>query len=185
MKLYLTPGSSSMATHIALVEAGAEFTTHTMSLGKETKEAAYLAVNAEGKVPALEVDGVVLTEVAGTMFYVARRFPAAGLLPEGALEQGQVVSWMSFLASSVHPAWKVSEEHARAIWAIAEQRLGSKEWLVGGRFSIADIHLFRLFWRFRDRLGLDAATYPHLTAHHDRMLARPAVRKVIAAEGLS
>ncbi len=184
MKLYLTPGSSSMATHIALVEAGADFTTHRMTLGQETKEPAYLAINPEGRVPALEAEGTVLTEVAGTMFYVARRFPEAGMLPEGALEQGQVVSWMSFLASAVHPAWKVSTEHAQALWAIAEQRLGGRDWAVGGRFSIADIHLFRLFWRFRNRLGLDAARYPGLTAHHDRMLARPAVRKVMAAEGV-
>ena len=89
---------------------------------------------------------------------------------------------MSFLAATVHPARRQGAERARAVWAGAERRLGVREWAVGGRMSIADIHLFRLFWRFRNSAGLATGALPGLSAHHDRMLARPAVRETIEAE---
>jgi glutathione S-transferase len=89
---------------------------------------------------------------------------------------------MSFLAATVHPARRQGVEHARAIWGITERRLGGREWAVGGRMSIADIHLFRLFWRFRGPDGLAFEEFPGLSAHHDRMMARPAVRKTCEME---
>jgi len=81
----------------------------------------------------------------------------------------------------VHPARKKGLEHALNIYAIANQRLGQREWLVGD-YSIADIHLFRLFWRFAASLKPDRASLPHLFAHHDRMLERPAVRRTLEVE---
>ena len=106
LTLYLAPGSSSMAPHIALREVGAPFEARTLSFARrEHRGPAYLAVNPEDKVPTLLVDGRPLTEVAGILFFLARRFPAAGLLPDGGIEaEAEVVSWMSFLAASVHPA---------------------------------------------------------------------------------
>jgi glutathione S-transferase len=89
---------------------------------------------------------------------------------------------MSFLAATVHPARRQGIGHARAIYGLAERRLGGRDWAVGGRLSIADIHLFRLFWRFRNSAGLAPSEFPGLSAHHDRMLARPAVRKTCEAE---
>jgi glutathione S-transferase len=90
---------------------------------------------------------------------------------------------MSFIASTVHPARRAGEERWREVFHLCEQRLGSKEWAVGGHYSIADIHLFRLFWRFVDALGADHARYPGLMAHYARIMARPAVKKTIAIEG--
>ncbi len=184
LTLYFAPGSSSMAPHIALHEVGAPFEGRPLSFARtEQRDPTYLALNPEGKVPTLLVDGRPLTEVAGILFYLARRFPEAGLLPDGDAEaEAQVVSWMSFLASTVHPARRQGVEHARAIWGITERRLGDREWAVGGRMSIADIHLFRLFWRFRCPDGLALEEFPGLSAHHDRMMARPAVRKTCEME---
>ena len=88
---------------------------------------------------------------------------------------------MSFIASTVHPARRQGLEHARRIYRIADQRLGGREWAVG-RYSIADIHLFRLFWRFRGSLDPAPDEFPDLSAHYDRMMARPAVRKTIEIE---
>jgi glutathione S-transferase len=68
------------------------------------------------------------------------------------------------------------------VWALAERRLGGREWAVGGRVSVADIHLFRLFWRFRGSADLEPGAFPGLFAHHGRMLARPAVQETIEAE---
>jgi glutathione S-transferase len=101
LTLYFSPGASSMAPHIALHEVGAPFEGKPMSFNKkDMRQPAFLAVNPEGKVPTLLIDGRVLTEVAGILFYLAKRFPAAGLLPDGDIEaEAHVVSWMSFIAA--------------------------------------------------------------------------------------
>lgn len=184
LTFYFSPGASSMAPHIALHEVGASFEARPVSLAKkETRAPAFLAVNPEGKVPALLIDGCALTEVAGILYYLARRFPAAGLLPEDDIEaEAQVVSWMSFIASTIHPARRQGLEHARSVYQLADRRLGDNDWAVGGRYSIADIHLFRLFWRFRNSLDPAPGDFPSIERHYERMMARPAVKKTIEAE---
>ena len=88
---------------------------------------------------------------------------------------------MSFIASTIHPARRAGNERWREVFALAEQRLGHNDWTVE-RYSIADIHLFRLFWRFADALHPDRGTYPNLYAHYYRMMMRPAVQKTLQAE---
>src|SRR6266851_4026569 len=150
LTLYYSPGSSSMATHIALNEIGAPFELKLTALHRNEHRAAdYLAVNPEGKVPTLMIDGRALTEVAATLWYLARRHPAAGLLPQ----QGD----------------------------IAAERLGPHDWTVE-RYSIADIHLFRLYWRFVTTLHPEPSSHPNLAAHYQRMTARPAVQRTLEAE---
>jgi glutathione S-transferase len=148
----------------------------------ENRAAEYLALNPEGKVPTLLIDGRPLTEVAAILFYLARAYPAAGLLPEGAEAEAQIVSWMSFAASTLHPARRRGFEYATDVWRIADQRLGSRQWISGGRYSIADIHLFRLYWRMHASLKPPPGAFPNLAAHHQRMLTRPAVVRTIADE---
>jgi glutathione S-transferase len=180
--LYYAPGASSMAVHIALHEIGVPFEGRVLSWTKrEQRSAAFLAVNPEGKVPTLLIDGRPLTEVAGILFYLARRFPAAGLLPEGIEGEAQAVSWMSFIAATLHPARRVGVEYGYSVYGIVEQRLGEQDWLLG-RYSVADIHLFRLFWRFHEMMRLTPERFPRLHGHYARMMARPAVQRTIAAE---
>jgi glutathione S-transferase len=183
LTLYFAPGSSSMAPHIALHEIGAPFESRPLSFHrKENRDPAFLAINPEGKLPTLVIDGRPLTEVAGILFYLSRRFPQAGLLPTDDVEaEARVVSWMSFIAATVHPARRQGPERNRAVFAIAEQLLGASDWAVG-RYSIADIHLFRLFWRFHTSLNPAPGEFPRLSAHYERMMARPAVRKTIEIE---
>jgi glutathione S-transferase len=183
LTLYFAPGSSSMAAHIALHEAGASFEAKPLSfVKKDMRSPEYLALNPEGKVPALVIDGRLLTEVAGILFYLARRFPAAALLPVDDPEaEAHVISWMSFIASTLHPGRMRGIDHARTVYAIADQRLGDRVWAVGA-YSIADIHLFRLFWRFSNSLKPAPDEFPSLSAHYRRMMARPAVRKTIEIE---
>ena len=183
LTLYFAPGSSSMAPHIALHEVGVPFESRPLSFARrENRAPAYLALNAEGKVPTLLIDGRPLSEVAAILFYLARRFPEAGLLPEGDIEaEAQAVSWMSFIAATVHPARRQGIDHARSVFGIAERRLGNVEWALG-RYSIADIHLFRLFWRFRNALHPEPDEFPNLEAHYERMMARPAVLRTCEIE---
>ncbi len=183
LTLYFTPGASSMAAHIALHEVGVPFDPVPISLANgENRTPQYLALNPEGKVPTLLIDGRPLNEVAGILFYLAKRYPEAGLWPEGDLEaEAQVISWMSFIAATIHPARRQGVERCNQVYAIAEQRLGEREWAVG-RYSIADIHLFRLYWRFVNSKYSGAATFPNLTAHYQRMMARPAVQRTCEIE---
>ena len=183
LTLYFSPGASSMAAHIALHEVGAPFERRLISLaGKENRDAAYLALNPEGKVPALLVDGRPLSEVAAILFYLAKRFPAAGLLAANDIEtEARAISWMSFIAASLHPARARGLDPARSVYALADKRLGEQPWAMGV-YSIVDIHLFRLYWRFYNSLRPSPGEFPRLDAHYQRMLARPAVAKTCAVE---
>jgi glutathione S-transferase len=181
LTLYLAPGSSSMAMHIALHEIGVPFETKPMSFsGNDMRAPHYLKLNPEGKVPTLLIGGRPLTEVAAILYYLAKRFPEAGLLPHDIEADAQALSWMSFAASTLHPARKQGLDHAREVWAIADRRLGNG-WALQD-YSIADIHLFRLYWRFANSLKPAPEIFPNLTAHYARMMARSAVRKTIEAE---
>ncbi len=172
-----------MATHIALHEVGAQFDARLISLPtRENRRPEFLALNPDGKVPTLSIDGRILTEVAGTLFYLARRFPEAGLLPAGDIEaEAQVISWMSFIASTVHPARRAGVARLHEVFAIAEQKLGGRTW-TAGEYSIADIHLFRLFWRWMNSGGPEPGSFPGISAHYDRMMIRPAVQRVLEIE---
>ena len=183
LTLYFSPGSSSMAVHIALHEIGVDFERRLVSLAKrEQFTPEYLAVNPEAKVPTLMIDGRPLTEVAAILYYLAKRYPEKGLWPEGDLEtEAQAISWMSFIASTIHPARRIGIERWREVFGLAEQRLGGREWVVN-RYSVADIHLFRLFWRFVDSVKPAAAEFPGLYAHYERMMARRAVQKTLEIE---
>jgi len=172
-----------MAPHIALHEIGVDFESRWISFAKREQYAPeYLKLNPAGKVPTLLVDGHPLTEVAAILYYLAKRFPKAGLFAEGDLEaEAQVVSWMSFIASTIHPARMIGVERWKEVFEIAEKRLARHDWAVG-RYSIADIHLFRLFWRFFTTLHPASETYPGLSAHYERIMARPAVQRVLEIE---
>ena len=183
LTLYFSPGSSSMAVHIALHEIGVPFESRPISLAKRQQHTPdYLAINPEGKVPILTIDGRPLTEVAAILYYLAKRFPQAALLPRDDTEgEAQVVSWMSFIASSLHPARRLGLEGAKKVYGLADRRLGEREWALG-RYSIADIHLFRLYWRFANSAKPAPEAFPRLAAHYDRMMMRPAVKRTCEIE---
>src|SRR3954466_14306276 len=127
LTLYFAPGSSSMAVHIALHEAGAAFDARPMSFRKNDMRAPkFLALNPEGKVPVLLIEGRPLTEVAAILYYLAKRFPEAGLLPRDDLEaDAQALFWMSFIESTLHPARRHGLDHAKQVYGIADRRLGN------------------------------------------------------------
>ena len=182
LTLYFSPGSSSMAPHIALNEIGAPFEARPMSFhDKASRTPDYLAINPVGQVPTLMIDGRPLTEVAAILYYLAKSYPEAGLIPDDVEGEARAIAWMSYCAATLHPARRSGIEAAMAIYAVADRRLGSGGWALG-RYSVADIHLFRLFWRFNASLKPPADAFPNLMAHHQAMMARPAVRKTIEVE---
>ena len=183
LTLYFAPGSSSFAVHMALHEVGVSFEARPMSFkNNDMRSPEFLAINPEGKVPTLLIDGRPLTEVAAILYYLAKRFPEAQLLPRENLEaEAQALSWMSFIASTLHPARRRGLDYARQVYGIADTRLG-QGWALGQNYSIADIHLFRLYWRLFNSLKPAPGTFPNLDAHYARMMARSAVQRTIRIE---
>jgi glutathione S-transferase len=186
LTLFFAPGSSSMAPHIALHELGAPFESRPLSFAKQDHRAPeYLALNPEGKVPTLLIDGRPLTEVVAILFYLASSFPDARLSGGDVEAEAHVLSWMSFVASTLHSAWiarRTSIDVTRAAFGVANDRLGPREWALGGRYSIADIHLFRLYWRFRNWANPGGNEFPCLSRHYDRMMTRRAVQRTLEIE---
>ena len=156
--LYFAPGSSSMATHIALHEIGVPFEAAGVLPQEGAAAARYLAVNPEGKVPTLVIDGRPLTEVAGTLYYLAKGYPEAELLPQGGIvAEAQAVSWMSFIASTVHPARRAGTSDggrfsasARSGWAGA---IGRPAAAIRSPTSTCSA----CYWRFVERARLPTA----------------------------
>ena len=104
--LYYWSGASSLVPHIVLEEIGAPYERQVVNLAQgEHKSGAYLKINPHGKVPALAVDGMVLTENVAILTYLAKRFPETQLLPPGIIEEAHRVSMMAWFASSVHPTF--------------------------------------------------------------------------------
>jgi glutathione S-transferase len=205
MKLYYSPGACSLAPHIALREAGAEFELVRVSVFEKAHQAAdYLRVNPRARVPALESDGSVYTEAAGLLVYIASLRPEAGLLPPGGEPAlARVLEWIAWFSSSHHVAFACYWRPERFLPAGAdsseliafgratiermnaevEERLAGP-WLIGGAYSLADIYALP-FYRWGRRIGLDmTALYPRWTDWTARMLEREAVRAAIEAEGL-
>jgi glutathione S-transferase len=182
LTLYLSPGSSSMAVHIALHEIGVPFETKSLSFyEKEHRQPPFLALNPAGKVPTLLVDGTPVTEVAGCLLYLAKRFPEARLLPGDPLGEAQAVSWMSFIASTLHPARRLGEEHVTEVWSLADRKLGERDWALG-TYSVADIHLFRLYWRMVNAPRPYPKGLARLESLYERMMVRSAVQRTIKIE---
>jgi len=105
MKLYTKPGACSLSDHIALHWIGAPFDVQVMD-ATTLKSPEYLAINPAGNVPALEVDGWLLTQNAAILNYLADRFPASGLGGVGTPEsRAEINRWLAFVNADVHPSF--------------------------------------------------------------------------------
>src|SRR5579871_1269851 len=107
LKLYYSPGTSSMAAHIALEETGASYEVQRILVDKgEQQSELYLKVNPRGKVPALQLeDGNILTENTAILCYIAKKFPGAKLWPCDATTELRAISTMAWFSTTVHPAF--------------------------------------------------------------------------------
>ena len=197
MQLYFSPMACSMATRIALIEAGAEadFTLVDAKTKRTEDGSDFHAVNPLGQVPVLRTDsGELLTENGAVLQYIAERFPTAGLAPDSGIERARLWQWLSFLGTEVHKAifgtlfdLKAPKEalaHARsripARFARLDQHLTGREFLLD-RFSVADAYLATILnWCLATEISLDA--YPALSAFRSRMLERPSVKQAMAIE---
>jgi len=202
-KLYTSPGTCSLASHIALHEAGADFDLVKLDFGTMQQQSAdFLAINPKGRVPALVTDGGILTETPALLAFIAQCFPQARLAPENdAFAFARMQEFNGYLASTVHVAHAHKRRGAR--WAddaaaieamrakvprtmtacanLIEARLIGP-WVLGERYSVADGYLFTIA-RWLEGDGVDVERFPRIVAHRERVGARPAVQRAIAEAG--
>lgn len=199
MKLYYSPGACSLASHIALCEAGLSFDAVKVGRDKRTADGEdYLAINAKGYVPALALDdGQLLTEGPVILQYVADRNPASGLAPPaGEMQRYRLQEWLVFINSEIHKNFspffnpaapeqmkELSKANLLRRLSWTDKVLGEKPFLLGERFTVADAYLFTVL-NWCQYAGVDLGQWPALKALHARVAARPHVQAAMKAEGL-
>ena len=205
LKLFYSPGSCALASHIALEEAGADYETVRLNFGaNEQRQPKYLKINPKGRVPALATDRGVLTETPAILAFVAQSFPQARLAPlDDPFAFGRIQAFNSYLCATVHVAhahrirgsrWvDAGDEAAIAAmkrkvpqsvgecFELIEREMLAGPWVMGEGYTICDPYLFTVSgWLEAD--GVDPARFPKVRAHRQRLAERPAVKKALADE---
>lgn len=196
MDVYYSPLACSLASRIALYEAGADARFHRVDTktGRTEGGEDYRAINPKGLVPAIRTDdGQVLTENAAVLQYIADRYPDAGLAPQG-FERYRLQQWLSFIGSELHKfvftpllspkADEAAKARAREAgaerFAYLNDHLTGREWLLEG-FSVADGYLAAMY-NWAQAVSFDLEPWPAVVAHRDRVRARPAVARAMGEE---
>ena len=205
IKLYYAPGACSLASHIAIEEVGVPYQTPRLDLAAgDQRKPEYLELNPRGRVPTCVVDGHVMTENVGIMSYFAGGHPKAGIWPDDTFHQGLAISTMAWLSNTVHatyghlvrPARYVDEADAQEkVKAKARTSyedylreidglLAGRKWCIGDHYTCVDGYLL-VFYRWGNRQKMPVRDLKSYSALADRVLARPAVKKVMADEGIT
>lgn len=203
LKLYFTPETCALASHIALEQAGADYEVARVDFSTgEQRAPAYLKINPKGRVPALATEHGILTETPAILLFIAQTYPKSRLAPlDDPFALAQVQAFNSYLCSTVHVAHahrmrgtRWSEEPATiegmkrgapqsvaAAFGLIEHGMLMGPWVMGKEYSICDPYLFTLAqWLEAD--GVDVAQLPKVMDHRRRMSALPVVKKAIADE---
>ena len=199
LQLYFWPMACSLASRIALMEAGIEARYHAVHLwDKKIIEGGgdFWAISPKGAVPVLVLEnGETLTENAAVLQYIADQRPDLGLAPPaGDPDCYRLQEWLSFVGSEIHkaflfPTFWYADDAAKASArerigksiAVAAMHLENRTHLVGERFTVADAYLT---WALLllGRGGVDVTDWPSLVRYRDRMQQRPHVKAAIELE---
>lgn len=200
MKLFYTPGTGSLAPHIALREAGLPFELERVSLRTQRTErgADFQAINPHGYVPVLQLDdGSFLTEGPAILQFIADQPSGRGLAPaQGTLERYHLQERLNFISSELHTHFAslvntaYPEEGKQFVrtrlahrFRVLEPSLAKIPYLVGERFTVADAYLFTVL-SWCGHLKVDLDPFPALRAFQAQVLERPCVQQAMKAEGL-
>ena len=199
MDLYFSPLACSMATRVALYEAGAE--ANYLEVDPPTKKVLndgsdFRAVNPIGLVPTLRTDeGVVLTENAAILQYVADRFPQSGLGAAAGIDRTRLHQWLCFIGTELHKGLFVPVLDRKAPQEVKayvleknlsrldylESYLKDREYLLD-HFSVADAYLVTVINWTMATPPVELAKWPAVKAYYERLRARPSIAKAIAEE---
>jgi glutathione S-transferase len=201
MKLYFSPGACSQSPHIVLHELGIPHERQKVDTKAKQLDGggSFWEINPKGYVPALQLDnGEILTEGPAITQYLADSVADnQGLLPApGQPERYRVLEWRTYIGTEIHKSYgplfnpNSSDEMRAAATSTLNKRLGlanarleGKHYLVGERYTLADIYLFVVLG-WAGHVGLDLTPFPNLLALRERVGARPAVQAAQRHEGL-
>ena len=204
LTLYYMSNTCSLASHIVLEEVGADYEAKRVDFSENAQRSQdYLAINPKGRVPTLVTDRGALTETPAILAFLAQSFPQAELAPfDDPFAFAKLQAFNSYICSTLHVAhahkvrgsrWaddpaahesmrKKVPESVAACFELIENDMLQGPWVMGETYSIADPYLFTVAqWMEGD--GIDPARFPRVIDHRNRMLARPAVARAIAAQG--
>ncbi|WP_224363587.1 glutathione S-transferase family protein [Hyalangium versicolor] len=198
MKLYFHPQSRSTRIRWILEELGIPYELAPVDLLKgEQKEPAYLKVHPMGQLPAIEDSGCPLFESAAIIMQLADKYPEKGLAPAvGTQERGEYYQWILFAMTEAEPPLITIVQNTRflseadrspaavdratkrfkAVAAVLEERMKGRDFIVGNKFSAADVVLGGVLF-FASRVGQLGDDTPTLKATLERLMARPAAKK--------
>ena len=205
--LYYSPGSCSLAPHIVLNEIGQPFELKRFATAERANYSAeYLAVNPKGRIPALHIDGFLLTENPAILAYLGRRFPGAGLYPADTAEaEARCLELLAWSSNTVHVAYAQLfrperfvpteqsyapvKESGRANYqrclADIDKTLQRQQYALGSQFSVVD-PFWLVFFRWGVRSGYDMRNgFPSYTAYAERLGKRSSVQRALAIEEIS
>jgi glutathione S-transferase len=200
-KLYYSPGSCALASHIALEESKVDYETVRINFSAdEQRKPDYLSINPKGRVPALVTEQGILTETPAILLFIAQNAPQAGLAPlDDIFNLARCQAFNSYLCSTVHVAhahggrghrWaddpaaiadmqrKIPQSVGDA-FGLIETGMFEGPWVMGETYTLCDPYLYTVSrWLERDKV--DTAKLPKIMDHMQRMEARPAVETVLA-----
>jgi glutathione S-transferase len=210
IELYFAPGACSFVPHVALeairLATGEGFEPRLIKIHRgEHRTPEYLAINPEGQVPTLVVDGRALTQIVAICDFLDRRHPQLGLLPREDWARTQALSMLLWMNNTAHPTFTrvfMPGKFARSESAIAEVREVGLEryreilarldsiaaampgpYWFGEQVSVLDAYALSLL-RWATLGGLDAAAFPAYKAYIERLALAPPVAAAIERERL-
>lgn len=200
LKLYHSPNSCSLASHLTLEHVGAEYDLVRVDFtANEQRSPAYLKVNPKGRVPALVTSSGVLTETPAMLQFIAQTYPNAKLAPlDDTFRLAEMNAFNSYLCSTVHVAhahrmrghrWTDDPAALEAMrkkvpqsvgdsFALIENQYLRGPWVLGEQFSTSDYYLLTIA-RWLEADGVDLARLSRVLDHRRRMLDLPVVKRVL------
>ncbi|WP_374429034.1 glutathione S-transferase family protein [Tabrizicola sp.] len=202
LTLYYTPKTCALATHITLIDAGADYTLKRIDFAKgEQRAPEFLALNPKGRVPALVTPQGILTETTALLTYIAQTHPQANLAPTEPFALARLQSFTAFLSSTLHVAHAHGPRGSRwtddaaaqaalkayvptsvtAAFKLVEDTMLEGPFVMGDTYTIADPYLYTMStWIEGDQV--DATLIPRVMAHRQMMSERPSVIRALAEE---
>jgi glutathione S-transferase len=207
IELYFAPGACSFVPHVALeaikAATGQAYEPKLVKLHKgEHKTPEYLAINPNGQVPVLVVDGKPLVQIVAICDYLDRSFPKAGLLPTEPWARSQALSQLAWMNNTVHPTFthvfrapdyaesEAAQAEVKKVAAAKYRKLleriqvmasGAKPYWFGERLSFHDAYAFTLL-RWGGMAGVDPKSLPGYLAYVERVMAAAPVAAVLERE---
>ena len=204
MKFFYAPGTCSIGIHVLLEEIGKPYEAVRLDIRSgDTQKPPFIEINPKGKVPTIQRDdGMVITEYPVVAHYLAKTNPEANLLPKSEQAELQAAMAMDYCVATIHmqgfsrlfrPAnFAPNEADHDAVkargreliekgYALLDKSLAGKDWIAGD-YSMSDSALFYVEYWGAKRMNIQLP--PNLAKHLERMLARPATKRMLEQEGL-